>query len=275
MNLLNPEPLADHKVTYERTPYAACPICDHKYFQEIKRASCTGHALYRSGLPKEMVWVKCGGCGHVFTDGFFEGKALEYLFGTTQQSQIPGYNIEQGRYTAADMVERIIAGSGLRQGNWLDIGFGAGHLLTTAQEYGFHVTGVDLRESSCEPLRKLRYDVRSEPFTDLDPEYAKFDIISMADVLEHIPYPVPALRHAHALLKSGGSLFVSCPNTDSFVWKALDIANQNPFWAELEHLHNFGYQELKRLLNETGFKTVQYNVSRRYRACMEVIAVRQ
>jgi protein O-GlcNAc transferase len=62
----------------------------------------------------------------------------------------------------------------------------------------------------------------------------------MADVLEHMPYPKKRLAAAHRLLQPGGALFVSMPNRDSMVWRLLDAAEANPYWAELEHYHNFG-----------------------------------
>jgi protein O-GlcNAc transferase len=99
-------------------------------------------------------------------------------------------------------------------------------------------------------------------------------VISMADVLEHIPFPRPALETAHRLLKPRGVLFLSMPNIESFVWLALDEAGTNPYWGELEHYHNFGRTRLYTLLRETGFSPVHYTISHRYRAGMEVIAIR-
>jgi len=96
----------------------------------------------------------------------------------------------------------------------------------------------------------------------------------MADVLEHMPFPKPALLHAHKLLQKAGVLFVSMPNLDCMAWKLLDKAKKNPYWGELEHYHNFGRQRLYKLLEETGFRPVNYCISERYRLCMEVTALR-
>ena len=52
----------------------------------------------------------------------------------------------------------------------------------------------------------------------------------------------------------------------------LDRLEANPFWAELEHYHNFGKQRLYALLRENGFEPVDYGISERYYLCMEVIA---
>ncbi len=49
----------------------------------------------------------------------------------------------------------------------------------------------------------------------------RVDVISMADVLEHMPYPKTSLQHAAGLLRPGGLIFVSMPNSDSLSWRYL------------------------------------------------------
>ena len=51
------------------------------------------------------------------------------------------------------MVEKVLdyKSSGL----WLDVGFGNGSLLFTAQEYSFQPVGLDLRKSNVEDLKMV------------------------------------------------------------------------------------------------------------------------
>jgi protein O-GlcNAc transferase len=49
----------------------------------------------------------------------------------------------------------------------------------------------------------------------------------------------------------------------------------NPYWGEIEHYHNFFRKRLCALLQEHGFKPVEYHISERARVGMEVIAVKQ
>jgi hypothetical protein len=46
----------------------------------------------------------------------------------------------------------------------------------------------------------------------------------------------------------------------------------NRYWGEIEHYHNFSRGRLYALLKEHGFQPVEYSVSERHRAGMEVIA---
>lgn len=261
--------------TLARTLYDGCPLCGSKCSVEIKTANCTKHKLYEPLLPATMRWLECGACEHVYTDGYFESEALKALLSKTQDSQQPGYDLENGRYVAYEMIERIVAatsGSVNGSSRWIDVGFGAGHLLTTAAECGFLATGIDLRADSVKSLAAFGYDVRQLELSDMETD--SFDVVAMADVLEHMAFPRQSLQDAHRVLSAGGALFVSMPNMDSFVWKALDVVGQNPYWSELEHYHNFTRERLYRLLGESGFTPVSYGVSKRYRACMEVVALK-
>ena len=252
-----------------RVPYDRCPLCEATGAAEVLVADCTGHELYKKPLPPTLRWLQCAKCGHIFVDGYFTPQALKILFAATPKNQLPGHDIEAQRYAWSSVLDSV---GTLRppRGRWLDVGFGSGALLTTAAEFGYEVAGIDLREESVRLMREIGYDVR---VADLD-DYraAPFDVVSMADVLEHTPVPKRSLRRASELLKPGGLLFLSMPNADAFVWQATTSNRSNPYWGEIEHYHNFGRRRLCALLEECGFELARYGVSFRYRMCMELIA---
>jgi protein O-GlcNAc transferase len=255
-----------------RTAYEACPLCDSKAIAPIREADCTKHPLYHPSLPPTMGWCRCSVCSHVFTEGYFTPEAAEIVFSRTMPNQTLGHDVEQQRIVSARIVDRVA--KLIPSGDWLDIGFGNGSLLFTAEEWGFKPVGVDLRWSNVEALTKLGYEAHCLPVEELDFK-GRFSVISMADVLEHIPYPRLALKAAHRLLKKGGVLFVSMPNMATMIWRALDVNNANPYWGEIEHYHNFSRARLYALLEELAFKPQSYGISERYRACMEVIATKR
>ncbi len=254
-----------------RIPFEACPLCGVADAEEIGVASCTSHPLYRAELPPTIRWIRCDGCGHVFADGYFSDAALAIVFGNAHALQLPGRETLHGRGVAAKIVEDVSHARGRWEGRWLEVGFGSGALLTTAAEFGYDVVGLDLREQSVVKMRELGFDARRADLLACD-EDAGFDVVSMADVLEHMPYPKPALVHARKLLRPGGALFLSMPNMDAFAWQELERQKKNPYWGELEHFHNFGRSRLHALLRETGFEPCRYGISQRYHACMEIVA---
>jgi hypothetical protein len=80
-----------------------------------------------------------------------------------------------------------------------------------AQEWGFDVLGLDLRVNVVEKLRPWSY-LRNACHSNRCMSPAASTLFSMADVLEHMPFPGPALAHARKLVKQDGTLFVSMPN---------------------------------------------------------------
>ncbi len=254
-----------------RIPYTACPLCALTELRQVRVDSCATHPLYDPRIPAEMRWMQCLGCWHIFTEGYFTPAACEVLFSRTNTNQQVGHDFERQRPVSARIVEKVLPWA--QDGAWLDVGCGNGSLLFTAQEYGFSAVGTDLRAGNVETLKKCGIDGLCVDLLSLDaPE--TFRVISMADVLEHMPFPKAGLAHARTLLKPDGVVFLSMPNLDCIPWKLLDGQKQNPYWGELEHYHNFGRRRLYALLEETGFRPVRYGISERYRVCMEVIAQR-
>jgi len=258
-------------MTHARLPFDSCPLCGGEDAEEIGVASCAQHPLYRRELPATMRWVRCDRCAHVFVDGYFDDAALAVLFSHAHPSQLPGRPTLDGRGVSAKIVEDVSLARGEWSGRWLDVGFGSGALLATAAEFGYDAVGLDLRDESVARMRELGFEAHREDLLTYAPA-APFDVIAMADVLEHMPFPKPALRRARELLRPGGALFLSMPNMDSFAWKQLDREKRNPYWGELKHLHNFGRARLHALLEEMGFEPLRYGISQRYVACMEVVA---
>lgn len=251
--------------------FNSCPLCKSHNTAKLRTADCSKHPLYRPVVAPVMTWMRCNDCAHVFTDGYFAPDVEAIIFANTHENQKPGWAFEQQRYVSARMVERVARYT--TSGSWLDVGFGNGSLLFTAEEWGFRTVGLDLRPSSVESMRKLGVESHCINITALN-EPERFDVISMADVLEHMPFPQDGLATAHLLLRPRGVLFVSMPNYNCPAWRLLDSTNGNPYWGELEHFHNFSRARLYALLKDMGFEAVHYSISERYRVCMEVIAQR-
>lgn len=276
-----------------RTLYEACPLCAAKNIAPHREGNCTGHPCYNPILPPTMQWNQCKRCGHVFTEGYFTPEAANIIFSKTMPHQAVGHNVEAQRVISARIIERVIpfapkpnpdihgahskkdskCDEKFCRGDWLDVGFGNGSLIFTAEEWGFHAVGLDLRKENAQALAALGIEAYCAPIEELD-FINRFSVISMADVLEHVPYPATALKAAQRLLQPHGALFLSMPNMDTMVWRSLDANNSNPYWGEIEHYHNFSRTRLYAFLEEHGFSPVSYHISERYRACMEIVAVK-
>ena len=156
-------------------------------------------------------------------------------------------------------------------GVWLDVGFGNGSLLFTAEEYGYEPIGVDLRKENVNILQGVGIQAYCNLVQDI--EFAKpISVVSMMDVLEHIPFPKDVLISLHSKMGEDGCLLISMPNSETMIWRHLTAQNTNPFFGSIEHCHNFSKTRLESLLNECGFSIKRYGISERYLSCMEVVA---
>lgn len=273
-----------------RQPYEFCPLCDSKDFAKLREDDCRPHPCYDPELPATMTWCLCRSCGHCFVDGYLTEEGLKLVFKKTQDIQSPAvmfrapekvwqpgnFPVEQQRRIWAPIVDRVTRlRGGLPHGQqkWLDVGYGNGMLLFTAWEWGYHPIGLDMRKDTVDQLRGMQIEAHNLEFQDYQAPTGSIEVISMANVLEHMPFPRPVLRHAADLLAPNGMIFLSMPNGDTIVWKYLDsFKGQNPYWFEIEHCHNFTKNRLSALLDDLGFEVLDYNINHRYRTGMEVIA---
>lgn len=255
----------------ERNIYSACPLCGATEIVPSVKASCANHRLYKPQLSPDIIWKSCSSCDHLFTEGYFTEEALRVIFSDTNDIQVVDADLERQRHIFARIVEKVGQYHTEQNGRWLDVGFGNGSMLYTADEYGYKTVGIDLRKINVVQMNERGFEahcVELETYTPTSP----FHVISMADVLEHMPYPKQVLSKVREMMHDSGVLFLSMPNKDAYVWRALTEKGANPYWGEIEHYHNFGRRRLYQLLQECGFEPIQYGVSERYRVCMEVIA---
>lgn len=247
-----------------RKLYGCCPLCAQTNNQTVVlKEDSSKHALWQEPLPREMIWLQCGECFHVYVSGYFDDEALALLMKNSHAGQrvsIPPEALEVQRFIAGQIVDRILPYA--NSGSWLDIGFGNGVLLRVADEFGFAVMGTEARRENIAAMKELGIEARHYQ----QKMEERFRIISMMDVLEHMPFPKEFIQGLDKNLEPQGLLYISCPNLNS------GIGLIAPYWYEIEHYHNFTRDRLYKLLEELGFEPLRYAVSQRYQCGMEVIA---
>ena len=252
-----------------RILYENCPLCKSNKIIKSVIGDCSKQRLYNPIIPTKMQWMNCEDCHHQFIDGHFTDEALEVIFSKQPKEQVVGFEVEQQRVVSARIIEKVIPFKS--NGIWMDVGFGNGSLLFTADEYGFEPIGVDLRKDGVLTLQNLGIQAYCDLVQNIEFEKS-ISVVSMMDVLEHIPFPKDVLISLHSKMDKDGCLLISCPNSESWIWKFMASQNVNPYFNTIEHYHNFSKTRLVSLLNECGFNIKKYGISERYRSGMEIIA---
>lgn len=258
-------------MTDARVPYAGCPLCFENHIAPVGSSDCTAHPLFKSNLPRTIDWQICQDCKHVFASGFFGEEALESIYAQTPVAERVGHDLERKRLAASKIVQRVARVA--KGGTWLDVGFGDASLLFTAHEWGYPVVGLDVRSDNVDALKKLGYEAH-EACIELYESTEKCNVISMVNLLQHLPFPGSAIEHASRLLKPGGVLFLTLPNMDTALWRTLDQSRRNPYWSDLEIYHHFTRSQLYKLLIMNGLLPLEYGVSETHRVAMDVIALK-
>jgi 2-polyprenyl-3-methyl-5-hydroxy-6-metoxy-1,4-benzoquinol methylase len=142
----------------------------------------------------------------------------------------------------------------------LDVGCAAGYFLRVMQQHGHDVHGVELSQAiAVEAVKALGAErvhigLLDDAVTAMNYQPRSFDLVTMWDVVEHIPAPQPVLQRIRTLLKPGGRLLLETQNVASR-WARL----LGPRWHHYkhdEHLYHFEPKTIRRLLEECGFRVL-------------------
>lgn len=152
--------------------------------------------------------------------------------------------------TLLDEIHRLQHG-----GRFLDVGCSIGRLLDRARARGFDVTGLELGERAVAYARDhYGLPVRQELLERAGLDDASFDVITLIEVLEHLPDPRQMLRETYRILRPSGVLVVGVPNSSSL---GVAVLHGQARTFNRNHLIFFNEETLSRMLAEEGFEVVK------------------
>ncbi len=136
-------------------------------------------------------------------------------------------------------------------GKLMDVGCGDGAFLSRMKKAGFEVVGVEASDMAASRARTRGINVEVGNLENLSFLDETFDVITLWQVLEHLPNPREILETCRRLLKPDGVLVVSVPNFASLQrlvfcgrWFHLDVPR---------HRVHFEPNTINRILKNCGF----------------------
>jgi SAM-dependent methyltransferase len=146
---------------------------------------------------------------------------------------------------ALELVERWV-----RPGPLLDIGCWTGSFLEAASARGWTAMGIEPSTWAAGRAAQRGLDVRQGEFDEIELPPARWRLVVLGDVLEHLADPGAALDRVAGLLEEGGGLYLTVPDAGSACARMMG----RRWWSVLPmHLQYFTRQSMTRLLSERGF----------------------
>jgi uncharacterized protein (TIRG00374 family) len=169
------------------------------------------------------------------------------------------------RYWQRRRIENLLENTKIEQNeSILDLGCGSGVISRKCAELGGNVVGSDLSRPSVlyaqnrgnEKTNFIAADAQNLPFKP-----HTFDVVILGNIIEHVPEPEKMIAEVSAILKPGGRISITMPNSHS-LWPLIEF-----FWDHFgkgrdyaeQHLRIFSSNELKELIKDYDF--VVYHVS--------------
>jgi len=213
--------------------------------------------------------VTCSDCGLVYVTPRLLGQALLDIYDAgywkSDNPKLRGYSdyAREAQLYLKTFGKRmaLVARHVPARARVLDVGCAAGYFLRVMRDHGHDVHGVEVSPAIAkEAVAALGADrvhtgTLEEAIAAKGHQPQSFDLVTLWDVIEHVPDPQTVLRQLHKLVKPGGRLLLETQNVASR-WARL----LGPRWHHYkhhEHLYHFTPATITRLLGDCGFRTLE------------------
>jgi hypothetical protein len=147
----------------------------------------------------------------------------------------------------------------------LDVGAHVGAFVDMAGARGWCPEGLEWNTRTASYAeRRTGVRIHRSDLEALAAEGRRYDVITLTDVLEHMPEPCKALRASHRLLHRGGWVAVKVPHGRLQLAKqrVRGVLDGRPpaIATNLVHVNHFGPSSLRMALRLSGFEAITVSV---------------
>ncbi len=215
--------------------------------------ACESVSANRMGEKGGFDLLVCRGCGTLYVSSLPTNESrMHYETGGYYNDEnlvVPDFVIRR--------LEEIVSSFApyRRTNKLLDIGCGAGTLLTVAKQAGWDAEGVEVSIPTVEYLRKRGLNVFPGELERANFPAGRFDVVTAGELIEHVPDPSSLVAEVARILRPGGIFWATTPHSHGASGRVLKLR-----WSVVsppEHLHLFSIRGLSGLLSRHGFQRVR------------------
>jgi 2-polyprenyl-3-methyl-5-hydroxy-6-metoxy-1,4-benzoquinol methylase len=212
-----------------------CPVCDNTSFTNL---------FEKRGEP----FVRCNNCSLVLINPRPAHKQILETY-NNDYSRNYAIKVDTKLRRSAKRVALVKKSFG-SSGRWLDIGCSAGFVVKAASQAGFEAFGVDV-ESWGINYGKTNLGLENLSTGLLEEQTypdAFFDVISLYDVIEHVPDLNILVKELKRILAPNGVIDIITPDIGHFL-----VTSPLSDWKEIkpsEHLYYFDKKTINKLFHK-------------------------
>ncbi len=187
----------------------------------------------------------CGICNLYFRHPFFSSNELAEAYGQISETNW-SYRERRNDYRLA--FEAIFQLK--KSGRILDIGCYRGDFLQLFPD-SFSRYGIEPSKAAAKMAKEKGVRIVGKTLEEFESGNTRFDIITLIDVLEHLPSPFQALSKLAPFLNRNGILLFSTGNTDALPWR---LMRQDYWYYSTEHVSFFNPKWFRWAARQLGFR---------------------
>jgi 2-polyprenyl-3-methyl-5-hydroxy-6-metoxy-1,4-benzoquinol methylase len=239
----------------KRISLSACPICKSKRHEIFVKVF--GYAFHQ-----------CNSCGHIFSKTPPKSSAIKDLYASNNN---PGKikAVQAEIYARKELYDKRVKNIALPKlkfitkrirpgGKWIDIGAGVGEIIKAATLLGWDASGLesDATEISFARLMGIKLTNVFIDRQDLSRYVKDARVVSLFNVLEHVPSPCDFMSVLSKNMRKGAKLVIEAPRHPSISSFSNSVF---PEYAARhiyppDHLHIFTERSLAIVLEKNHFK---------------------